>query len=152
MEITPHVQSIRARLEAAAGSDEASIVAAERLSSAVDPALQLQLLDLLGQAALELSGQLPNGHVELRLAGRDAQLVYSEDAEGASPATTDDLGSAARLTLRMSESLKSSLEAAAAREGVSTNAWLVTTIKRAIEQKPSRKRSAGNRLTGYAQG
>jgi hypothetical protein len=152
MEITPHVQSIQARLEAAAGSDDASIMAAERLSAAVDPALQLQLLDLLGQAALELSGQLPNGHVELRLAGRDAQLVYSEDAEGAPPATTDDLGSAARLTLRMSENLKSSLEAAAAREGVSTNAWLVNTIKRAIEQRPSRKRSAGNRLTGYAQG
>jgi len=152
MEITPHVQSIRARLEAAAGGDEASIVAAERLSAAVDPALQLQLLDLLGQAALELSGQLPNGHVELRLAGRDAQLVYSDDAEAAPPATADDLGSSARLTLRMSDGLKSALEAAAAREGISTNAWLVTTIKRAIEQKPSRKRSAGNRLTGYAQG
>lgn len=152
MEITPHVQSIRARLEAAAGSDEGALEAAERMSLAIDAALQLQLLDLLGQAALELSDHLPAGHVELRLAGRDAQLVFVDDSEGTSAATPEDDGVTARLTLRMSDSMKAAVEAVAAREGVSTNAWLVSTVKRALDQKPARKRSSGNRITGYAQG
>ena len=105
---------------------------------------------MLSQAALEVTEQLPSGHVELRLAGRDAQLILVEDPR--SPATAVDDAATARLTLRMSDTLKTSVEGAAARSGVSTNAWLVTAIRRALEQKPPRKRAGGNRLTGYAQG
>ena len=76
MELTPHVESLRASLQSIAGDDEAAVAMAERLSSALDAALHLQLLDLLSQIALELNEQLPNGRVEVRLAGRDAQLVY----------------------------------------------------------------------------
>jgi hypothetical protein len=152
MDITPHVQSIRARLEAAAGSDQAAVELAARMSEAIDAALQLQLLDLLGQAALELGDHLPSGHVELRLAGRDAQLVFVDDAGGSSSTPAEEDGATARLTLRMSDSLKAAVESVAAREGVSTNAWLVGTVKRALDQKTPRRRSVGNRLTGYAQG
>ena len=152
MEITPHVQAIRTRLEAAAGTDELAVDTAERMSMAIDAALQLQLLDVLGQAALELTAQLPNGHVELRLAGREAQLVFIDDGAALPPTAVDDDGSTARLTLRMTDTVKTAVENAANRDGMSTNAWLVTTIKRALDQKPSRTRSPGNRLTGYAQG
>jgi hypothetical protein len=46
--------------------------------------------------------------------------------------------------------LKAGVEAAAAREGISTNAWLVRTIGRSLDHR-SAKRSR-NRMQGYAQG
>jgi len=152
MELTPHVEAIRASLRAVAGDDEAAAAMAERLSTALDASLHLQLLDLLSQLALELTEQLPTGHIELRLAGRDAQLVYTDAPDATTSASSEDDGTTARLTLRMSESLKSSVEDAAARQGVSTNSWLVAAVRRGLDQSTSRKRSVGNRLTGYAQG
>lgn len=152
MELTPHVEAIRASLRSVAGDDEAAAAIAERLSAALDASLHLQLLDLLSQIALELNEQLPSGRVELRLAGRDAQLVYAETSTEDSAPAGDDDGTTARLTLRMSEGLKTSVETAAAQQGVSTNAWLVAAVRRGLDQTASRKRTVGNRLTGYAQG
>jgi predicted HicB family RNase H-like nuclease len=100
----------------------------------------------LGQAAVELSGQLAGGAVELRISGREAELVYVEDA-GAPPG--GDLGEdqSARISLRLPEQLKARVEEAAAQEGVSTNAWIVRVLARGAwtgKTAPSRKR-----LTGY---
>jgi predicted HicB family RNase H-like nuclease len=150
MDLTPHVEAIRGRLLAAAGTDDAGAETAERMSLAIEPALHLQLLDLLSQAALELSDQLPEGHVELRLAGRDAELVYADQTAPTSSSTEPE-GSTARLTLRMSEQLKSTVEKVAAQEGISTNAWLVAAVKKSLDKQASRKRRVGNRLSGYAQ-
>ena len=36
----------------------------------------MRLLDVLSDAAAELSGALPCGHIEVRLEGRDAVLAY----------------------------------------------------------------------------
>ena len=146
MEISPHVEAIRADLEALAAGDETTLAVAERLARALEPALQLRLLDALGQAALELSDQLPTGRVDVRLAGRDVQLLYvAEDSPAPAP-PAEDAGTA-RLTLRMPDALKARVEQAAAREGLSTNAWLVRAVAQGLEQ---RKRP-GNRLTGFAQ-
>jgi predicted HicB family RNase H-like nuclease len=56
-----------------------------------------------------------------------------------------------RITLRLPETLKAAIEAAADQEGISTNAWLVRTLARAIESPPSR-RGKHHRLQGFAQG
>ena len=56
----------------------------------------------------------------------------------------------ARITLRLPEGLKARAEAAAAREGASTNTWLVRAVSRALEPRTTRIRT-GNRLQGYAQ-
>jgi hypothetical protein len=149
MDLTPHVASLRIRLEAAV-SDEASAATAERLLAALEPALALELLDLLSLAALELSGQLPTGRVELRLAGRDAELTYVD--EPATPASPEDDSGAARLTVRMPDSLKTAVETAAANERISTNAWLVNAARRALSPATGRRRPPGHRLTGFAQG
>ena len=128
---------------------------AGRLSQAIAPAVQLQLLDMLGQVALEVSSQLPSGRLDLQLAGRDAVLVFRDDAGTTTPGTdVDDDSGTARLTLRMSDTLKGSVEQAAAHEGLSTNAWLVGAAKRALEPGPPRRRrpAVGSRLTGYTQG
>jgi hypothetical protein len=88
--------------------------------------------------------------VEVRLAGREPELVVVTDE--APDAAQLGIGEeySGRISLRLPESLKAGVEAAAAREGISTNAWLVRTIARTLEQRPSRK--TRNRMQGYAQG
>ena len=131
---------------AALGGD-AVAEAAERLIQALRGSAGLRLLETLGEAALEISAQLPEGHVEVRLAGADPQLVYVP-AEPAEPeAVPAEDGLAARITLRLYDSLKRELEAAAAREGMSLNAWLVRSLQRSVTTP---RRRPGNRLTGYA--
>lgn len=147
MDVTPYLEAVRADLENVAGSEEATLAVAERLARALEPSLQLRLLDALGQAAQEVSDQLPAGRVEVRLSGHDVQLVFTGE-EASVPVPADDDSGTARLTLRMPEGLKARVEEQAGRDGVSTNAWLVRAIGRALE-RPTRR--VGNRLTGFAQ-
>jgi HicB family len=151
MQTAPYVQAIQADLTAAASlGDEATAEAGRRLSLAVESSLQLRLLDLLTEVSASLSAQLSSGRVEVRLAGRDPELVVIEDEPvEASTAAAAEEGEPARITLRLPEGLKTQAEAAAASEGVSTNTWLVRAIARALEPRPTRIRT-GNRLQGYA--
>jgi len=145
-----HVDAIRRDLVATASAlgDESLADALRRLVDASEPALRLRLQDVLSEAAVSLNGQLVSGHVEVRLAGRDPELVYVDDPVGPEepPAPGDDLS--ARITLRLPEALKGTLEAAAAREGVSANAWIVRALARALEPRGARRSS--NRLQGFA--
>lgn len=151
METTPFLDAIEADLAAAVEGDADDARVAARLSAVLRSALQLRLFDAMGQASLELSDQMSSGHVEVRLAGRDVELVYVSDGPiAATGGEGDDEGGTARLTLRMPESLKAAVERAADREGSSTNAWLVAAVKRALEHRGRRR--TGNRLTGFGQG
>jgi hypothetical protein len=152
MDIDRHVHAIQADLAAASAlGDEATAAAGERLAAAVSASLQLRLLDVLTDASLALNAQLSSGHVEVRLAGRNPDLVVvddrSDEAENA-PTPGDDLS--ARITLRLPEGLKVQIEAVSSSEGVSTNAWIVRALSRALEPRRDRTRS-GKRLQGYAQ-
>jgi predicted HicB family RNase H-like nuclease len=152
MQLTQHVEAIRSDLEAIGGiGDEAVVAAAQRLTQALAPALGLRLLDVLQDAALEVSGQLASGHVDVRLAGQEPLLVYvEEEAAEPAPSAPADEGLAARITLRLPDSLKVTIEAAAAKEGLSVNAWLVRALSRAVSGGPTPR--IGNRLTGFARG
>ena len=151
MQTTQHVDALLADLAAIASvGDEATAAAADRLSQALRASLGLRLLDVLGEAALEVSGQLPSGHVEVRLAGQEPSLVFVPSEADEAPAPAGDEGLAARITLRLPDSLKTSIEAAATREGVSVNAWLVRALGRAVAGRHHRG-GPGNRLTGYTQ-
>jgi hypothetical protein len=127
--------------------DERSAQIARRLGDALGSNLRLKLLDLLSQAALELNAKLPTGHIEVRLAGQEPELVFV-DAPGSDAGMAGEELSA-RISLRLPESLKTTVEQAAAREGVSTNAWLIRAIARATESRPVHV--SGKRLSGYAQ-
>jgi hypothetical protein len=148
MEMARFLAGLESDLAAvAAVGDEQTAAAAERLIHAIRGSAGFRLLDVLGEAALEVSGQLPSGHVEVRLSGQDPALVYvGETAAEPEPASDDGLTS--RITLRLPEGLKASVEAAAAREGISVNSWLVRAISRSTA--PPTQRS-GNRLRGFAQ-
>lgn len=130
--------------------DERSQQIASRLGDALASNLRLKLFDLLSQAAVELSSKLPSGHIEVRLAGQEPELVFvdSGGGEAAAGAVGEELS--ARISLRLPESLKGAVEKAAAREGISTNAWLVRSIARATESRPV-VNVGGKRLSGYAQ-
>jgi hypothetical protein len=148
MQIEAYVQAVREDLaRIAAVGDESTARAAELLAIALESSLGRRLQEALAEAALELSTQLPRGSVEIRVAGGDPELIYVDD-EGPPPAEPSDQGLSARITLRLPESLKSRLEAAAAANGISLNTWLVQALGRAVE---SRSTSGGGRrrLTGY---
>lgn len=148
MELAPYVQALREDLAAAAAlaGDEATREAAARLAQALESSLQLRLLDLLGEVVAELSAQVP-GRVEVRLAGREPELVYVGEEE-VEPAAQADDALTARITLRLSEPLKARIEVAASRESLSVNSWIVRALARGLETRSVR---AGRRLTGYAE-
>src|ERR687898_1882659 len=86
---------------AALGGD-AVAEAAERLAQALRGSAGMRLVETLGEAALEISAQLPEGHVEVRLAGPDPELVYVGGQQAEAPAVPGEQdGLAARITLRL---------------------------------------------------
>ena len=149
MQLAPHVEALLTDVaEIAAVGDEATAEAARRLSVALRSAAGLRFLDALTEATLELSAQLSHGHVEVRLAGQDPALVYVE--ESADVESVPEEGMTARITLRLPEGLKAGIEASAAREGLSVNAWIVRALTR--NTGSSSRRGPGSRLTGFARG
>lgn len=151
MQLEAHIQAIQQDLAATAGlGDDATAEAARRLSEALASTLHLRLLDLLGEAAAEISSHLSTARVEVRLAGRDPELVVVEEAQESVPVAAAEEFTG-RITLRLPETMKAAVEAMAAQEGISANAWLVKTIARALEVRSTR-RPGRNRLQGYAQG
>jgi predicted DNA binding CopG/RHH family protein len=152
MDLTPYLEAVRADLEAVSGSDDATLAVAERLARALEPSLQLRLLDVLGQAAQELSEQLPSGRVDVNLSGRDVHLVVAFDEAPTEPVAAEEEGGTARITLRLPESAKTRVEQQADREGISTNSWLVRAVMSGLEQQQQqRRRRVGNRITGMAE-
>jgi len=132
------------------GGDEL-VQAAHRLEGAVKQSATLRLIDALTQVALEVSSQLPNGHLDVRLSGQDPELVYVQE-EGEEPqAQAAEDGLTARITLRLPDSLKTTLERAAEMEGVSVNTWLVRALQRSVSSGGGRAVRSGKRITGYAQ-
>ena len=148
MQIDGYVQALREDLaRVAAVGDEPTARAAELLAIALESAFGRRLLEALGEAALELSGQLESGRVEVRIAGGDPELVLVREEEAA--AEPADEAFTARITLRLPESLKVRLEGAATREGVSVNTWVVQMLSRGAEARTTIAGGSRRRLTGY---
>jgi len=124
--------------------DEVVGEVAERIADVLGRSVPGRILDVLSDAAAELSVLLPNGRVDVRVAGDDVDLTYVEDEPG--PTGEDDEPSA-RISLRLGEGLKARLEAGAAAEGISVNTFIVRTLERHSSDR-SRTR-VGNRLHGY---
>jgi hypothetical protein len=100
---------------------------------ALEAAVRVRLLEAMSEAASELSASLPEGHVDVRIAGGDVELAYVSSPPPADEAAADeDLSS--RITLRLPESLKPRIETAAARQNVSLNTWLVRAAVRGVDR------------------
>ncbi len=130
--------------------DDTVAEAAERIADVLGRSVPARILDLLSDAAAEVSAELPEGRVEIRVAGDDVDLAYVEDARVQAAGESDgDRDLSARISLRLSESLKARLEEGAAREGISVNAFIVRTLDRGASSGQKRNTYAGSRLRGY---
>ncbi len=163
MELSDYTGALRGELAAItrfASEDVAR--AGQMLAEALDSPVRLTLLDVLSAAAAEITAHLDGTVVEVRLAGGEPSFVVSsaqpaEQAELGPAAAGDsaDESGTARVTLRLSEALKVRVEAAAAEEGLSVNAWLIRAAARALDGPGQAgaqrsRRGVGQRITGYA--
>jgi hypothetical protein len=138
MDITPYVDSLRSSLVSAADSaGEETRQAAERLTFALDSSARLAIMEAVSQAAAEITAEMPNGGVDVRLNGRELDFVVHVAAPTAPapppPPSPDDLddGNLSRITLRIPESVKVKAEEKAADAGQSLNTWLVNIVRMA---------------------
>jgi hypothetical protein len=129
--------------------DETVAEVAERIADVLGRSVPGRVLDLLSDAAAELTASLPDGRVDIRVAGDDVDLTFVEDAPRPAAAPTGEGDEqSARISLRLGEGLKSRLEAGAAAEGVSVNTFIVRALERNSSNR-SRSNRVGNRLHGY---
>lgn len=183
MDLTRYVDELQRQLStaAAAGGEEVREIAG-RLTAPLDAAARLVLLEALSAAAGEISAELAPGSVDVRLRGGEPEFVVAAPAAtvpssgptavttgvaeqaatsptpaGLGTTTADaDAGATTRTTLRLPDHLKTQAEAAAARDGVSVNTWLVRAVAAALDQptgrpapQPGPGLPSGNRLTGW---
>jgi len=161
MDLQPYVDGVRLELEiaVAAGGEEAAELA-ERLTAPLESALRLALLEALSEAAEHITRELAPASVDVRLRGRDPEFVVTgaqadtepvpsavADADGAIAAPDD--GGTWRVTLRLPEGLRGGVDAAARRDGLSVNAWLVRAVGAALGGSTSRDRKRGGVVTGW---
>jgi hypothetical protein len=169
MELDRYVGDLRGQLSAAAESGDEDVRAiAERLSAALDAAARLMLLEALSDAASEITRELAPGSVDVRLRGRDPELVVSRPtgtefaeaapasdltAAGALTADAIDDTATSRTTLRLPDQLKARVDKAAAEDGLSVNSWLVRAIAAGLEPKnrrtARRESRSGDSFTGW---
>ncbi|PZR52639.1 histidine kinase [Xylanimonas oleitrophica] len=176
MDLTRYVDDLQHRLATAAGTagDDARQLA-ERLTAPLDAAVRLVLLDALSHAAGEISAELAPGSVDVRLRGGAPEFVVTapvqpeqqvsaaplppsptEPVSPSGPAEPEGAGATTRTTLRLPDHLKTQVEVAAARDGISVNTWLVRAVATALEQPTARPAAPGRpdqrsstRLTGW---
>jgi hypothetical protein len=166
MDLSEYAESLRRELTSITKFASEDIArAAEMISETLDSSVRLALLDVLSAAAEEITADLDGATIDVRLTGTQPEFVvtlaHGADEAGPEPGEPGDEAGSARVTLRLSESLKARVEAAAMASGMSVNAWLVRAISRALEPSPGgpRPRSSppppgrkgpGKRYTGFA--
>ena len=127
--------------------------AAQRLAAALDSSVRMALLEALSDAAAEITAALDGVSVEVRLRGREPDLVVDQtDAYPApdgvavaglsAPTAVPALAGAAddataRLTLRLPDGLKQRAEGAAGTARLSLNTWLVDAVRAALDVPPT---------------
>jgi hypothetical protein len=126
--------------------DETVAEVADRIAAVLSRSASSRILDLLSEAAAELSSELPEGRVEIRLIGDDVAFVYVDERASA-PEPEAELS--ARVTLRLSDQLKARVEESAGREGLSVNSWILRTLERGTSTAKARSGRGGTRLRGY---
>ena len=150
MKMSLVVDGLRADVAAVGelGDDTVAEVA-ERIAGVLTRSVPAWVLDLLSEAAAELSSELPEGRVEIRVTGDDVDLAFVADEP--TPGSEDDGELSARITLRLTEGLKSRVEQGAAEEGVSANTFIVRTLERGAAQRARNVGASrgGTRLRGY---
>lgn len=127
MQLEPIMTEIEAAIEAQLQLADPTVAeSAELFLQAFAPAVRQGLLRAVEQASAEISAQLGDRRVDVRLADGEPELaVTSHDHSPVDQ--NEDLE--ARLTLRLPTNLKQIIEDAAATQGESINGWVVDALR-----------------------
>lgn len=140
MRLEPILTQIDAAIEAQLRlADPAMAEAVAGFMEAFRPAVRNALLEVAQQAATEISAQLDDRRVEVRLSEGDPELVVSAAPTADLPPVDEDLE--ARITLRLPGSLKGLIEDAATSSGDSINSWVVDALR-----SRARRSTVGSRV------
>ena len=153
MQLDEHIRTVHDSMAASAAlGDERTQQIAATLIAAGDAAVRLAILAALGTAADEITAALLDSPgapaVSVQLDGEDIRVTVSATVDAAASPRGEDGDARARISLRLSESLKSDVEDAAARAGVSVNTWLV----RAATAGLPRPVNHASRISGWING
>ena len=172
MHVDAYTETLRRTLvETSSLGDDRTQDVARSLAAALDPALRLVALQILTDTADELNGELDGVHVAVVMDGATPHLLvtqadrsdereqdhvtgpnrHAETPVHAVPEVEE--GPEVRTTLRLPESLKQQIDAAARMQGRSVNAWLVEAARGALSEQSSasgsqRPPSTGNDWAG----
>ena len=172
MHVDAYTETLRRTLvETSSLGDDRTQDVARSLAAALDPALRLVALQMLTDTADELNGELDGAHVAVVMDGATPHLLvtqadrsdereqdhvtgpnrHAETPVHAVPEVEE--GPEVRTTLRLPESLKQQIDAAARVQGRSVNAWLVEAARGALSEQSfasgsQRPPSTGNDWAG----
>ncbi|MEV0683542.1 hypothetical protein AB0I35_06695 [Nocardia sp. NPDC050378] len=139
MDLNAHTARLREELLAAAAlGDEKTQATAAALAAAVESSHRLVLLSALSELAAEISTELGDRTVHVRLDGTDvvADVRKNTSGDDAEPPTFEEMtGDISRVTLRLVEQLKSRAEEAAQQNGQSLNSWLSNAVTGALRDQ-----------------
>ncbi|MFZ2529598.1 MAG: toxin-antitoxin system HicB family antitoxin [Rhodococcus sp. (in: high G+C Gram-positive bacteria)] len=153
MNIDTYTTSVTDAVLAAAelGDDQTRRTAAA-LAAAIGAPVRLALLDALSDLAAEISEQLEDSRVTVRLDGRDAVVEVhhgpTPEPETATPTFEEVTGDISRVTLRLVEQIKSRAEEAAAQNGLSLNTWVAQAVQGALRDQMRYQASGFDRNWG----
>src|SRR4051812_44517791 len=158
MDLSDYVDALRTSLTAAAAAGgEQARETARLLADTLEPAVRLTVIDALSAMADEVTAALDDSLVDIRVRGRDPEVVVVRTPDAEEPAAPDDDApdddaSMARISLRLPENLKTRAEASAAATGMSLNSWLVRAVADALRSSSGRAPSGRGprRYTGFA--
>src|SRR5262249_52528171 len=124
MDLSPYLEALRRDLAAAAAPGGPDVTrAADLLAGSLEASTRLVLLEALSDATAEITARPAWVSVEVRLRGREADLVVNETPQMATapapPPPPADAGDLARVTLRLPEPIKEQVERAASADGIS---------------------------------
>ena len=154
MHVDAYTETLRRTLvETSSLGDERTQDVARSLAAALDPALRLVALQMLTDTADELNGELDGAHVAVVMDGATPHLLVTQadrsddreqdhvtgpDCHAQTPVQAVSEvaeGPEVRTTLRLPESLKQQIDAAARGQGRSVNAWLVEAARGALSEQ-----------------
>ncbi|QLF53508.1 Arc family DNA-binding protein [Actinomyces sp. oral taxon 169] len=154
MHVDTYTETLRRTLvETSSLGDDRTQDVARSLAAALEPALRLVALQMLTDTADELNSELDGAHVAVVMDGATPHLLvtqadrsdereqdhvtgpdrHAQTPAHAVPEVAD--GPEVRTTLRMPESLKQQIDAAARVQGRSVNAWLVEAARGALSEQ-----------------